>query len=725
MQNGRVCEGLRLTPVEALGTYRPPQLRRELLVLISFAHLSNQNMNQRENASPLRRLIGPLLLVLCGSLHGCALPYETARVFDLAKRTTHVEPRFFEYIKSDRLAQREARLLADQAWAEVMHTVPVVTPDYHNGFTEGFADYLYRGGSGEIPLVPPRGYWKLRFLNPRGKMAIEEWYAGFKHGVQDCQTRGIRDMWVVPTSYVSDSGSKDSGTNSGSIPTSEAELWSASESLMLGDPSALNQSDAAAKSDEKTKSDGPQQRRELLATPEGADDGAAGARNDQDSAEGDLDVEADLDVQADRNAEDDEASSLEFREMLEAATPSPSRELDGPNKADELDLFADELPADDLPTDNLPTNELPGLDVSPIDPDSSNPFSDDVSDPFTIPGDDQPPLDFDPGDLMEGDDDPVDPFSSRRGNVDRSVASADKSSKLAPSESNGDRSFFNRLRTTPKQPEKVAQPTPPRELPLKLVAEARPVKSATPADDAQESKRSINGPNKVPPMKLVAEATDATVPSGVTTASANMEIPVDGNDSLSEISSDDSLLPIIPLQVAPRDPPDEVWVVPNSGTDSEASVDSDSAVNRWDAWSPQSSDSVEPERTWTTEEDRLGELPLRVDERSREMPRITIPDPAKLTQPSGDSADAQTKRFLNFEGPQQVPQHVPAQDLIDELGMALSNTAVSVVAAEEHANGVAKSPTTSRRTEPPLKVEVRNREVHLRSKSGNQRWALD
>ena len=116
---------------------------------------------------------------------GCALTHETNRVFDLAKRTTQLEPGFYEYIRSDKVAQREARLLAQQAWAEVAANHGDATPDFKDGFLEGFADYLYRGGSGEPPVIPPRGYWHLRFLNHFGKATIGDWYEGFRQGAAD------------------------------------------------------------------------------------------------------------------------------------------------------------------------------------------------------------------------------------------------------------------------------------------------------------------------------------------------------------------------------------------------------------------------------------------------------------------------------------------------------------------------------------------------------------
>lgn len=150
-------------------------------------------------------LIGMLWLVMIfASLSGCALTNETHRVFSMAKRTTHLEPRFYEYVRSDRVAQREARLLAEQAWSEAQATMSNPSRDYENGFVEGFADYLYRGGTGEPPVIPPRGYWHLRFLNQFGKRSIHDWYDGFRDGAENCKARGIREMWIIPSSLLTE-----------------------------------------------------------------------------------------------------------------------------------------------------------------------------------------------------------------------------------------------------------------------------------------------------------------------------------------------------------------------------------------------------------------------------------------------------------------------------------------------------------------------------------------
>lgn len=180
-----------------------------------------------------------LLLLIIGMLllSGCSVTQETHRLFELAKRTTHVEPHFYEYIKNERIAQREARLLAEQAWGEFAVTAPNASRDFENGFTEGFADYLYRGGTGDPPVIPPRGYWHLRFLNHFGKSTINEWYEGFRQGAANCKARGLREMWMVPTSLILE---PDPPSNP-SVPQVQEDMWSADsdrfeEMLDLEDP---------------------------------------------------------------------------------------------------------------------------------------------------------------------------------------------------------------------------------------------------------------------------------------------------------------------------------------------------------------------------------------------------------------------------------------------------------------------------------------------------------
>ena len=50
------------------------------------------------------------------------------------------------------------------------------------GFQDGFADFLYAGGNGEPPVVPPWYYRRTVYETPEGLASTEEWFAGYRHG---------------------------------------------------------------------------------------------------------------------------------------------------------------------------------------------------------------------------------------------------------------------------------------------------------------------------------------------------------------------------------------------------------------------------------------------------------------------------------------------------------------------------------------------------------------
>jgi hypothetical protein len=101
-------------------------------------------------------------------------------------------------IDTHRITQRNDRL-AREAWAEVSQANPkhAFSPDYADGFIEGYADYLESGGNGQPPAVPPYRYRLSRYQTPEGVRAIEDWYAGFKHGAAVAQASGLREVIVL------------------------------------------------------------------------------------------------------------------------------------------------------------------------------------------------------------------------------------------------------------------------------------------------------------------------------------------------------------------------------------------------------------------------------------------------------------------------------------------------------------------------------------------------
>jgi hypothetical protein len=94
-----------------------------------------------------------------------------------------------------------ARHLAAAAWAQVRRSAPkTFSADYAEGFKDGYADYVIAGGNGEPPGVPPFRYRLTPYASPAGHQAIEDWYAGFRHGAAVARASGERENVVIPLS---------------------------------------------------------------------------------------------------------------------------------------------------------------------------------------------------------------------------------------------------------------------------------------------------------------------------------------------------------------------------------------------------------------------------------------------------------------------------------------------------------------------------------------------
>src|SRR5207247_1041528 len=94
------------------------------------------------------------------------------------------------------------RKWADDAW-KTIGSAPEGCPysvDHAQGFKDGFAEYLYEGGSGEPPPLPPRRYWSMSYQTPQGYQAVEDWFAGFRHGAWLARQGDYRKWVTVPLS---------------------------------------------------------------------------------------------------------------------------------------------------------------------------------------------------------------------------------------------------------------------------------------------------------------------------------------------------------------------------------------------------------------------------------------------------------------------------------------------------------------------------------------------
>ena len=128
---------------------------------------------------------------LCMLMTGCQLAKNVVR--NLTNETKLATEECDEHCRYYKLAQTHWDLVgkADPHYPGSM--------DYADGFKEGFTDYLEFGGSGQPPYLPPRRYWGASFRTPEGSRAIEEWFAGFRHGVRVAQETGYRQWVTMPS----------------------------------------------------------------------------------------------------------------------------------------------------------------------------------------------------------------------------------------------------------------------------------------------------------------------------------------------------------------------------------------------------------------------------------------------------------------------------------------------------------------------------------------------
>jgi hypothetical protein len=132
---------------------------------------------------------------------GCALVHDAARNVVLSIETP---------IEAHREKARDRRW-AEAAWMNVaMKGEAHYSVDYAKGFKYGFAEYLYRGGEGELVLVPPNHYRNIRYQTPEGYAAIQDWFNGYRQGSIAARDSGARNCITGPPAF--------SAAASGSIP---------------------------------------------------------------------------------------------------------------------------------------------------------------------------------------------------------------------------------------------------------------------------------------------------------------------------------------------------------------------------------------------------------------------------------------------------------------------------------------------------------------------------
>lgn len=131
-----------------------------------------------------------IVLLLCPLGSGCA------GLFRLGAGNLINEAKL---IRDNRFEQIRYSCLAREAWQNVKASCPTqaYSDDYGQGFQVGFADYLYAGGTGEPPAMPPRRYRHFHAESPQGAQARQDWYEGFRHGAFMAKKSGLRQFVVV------------------------------------------------------------------------------------------------------------------------------------------------------------------------------------------------------------------------------------------------------------------------------------------------------------------------------------------------------------------------------------------------------------------------------------------------------------------------------------------------------------------------------------------------
>jgi hypothetical protein len=117
-------------------------------------------------------------------------------------RTTIIEPALYCLCLDECVSRCRFNDLAEEAWACFQQALPdcSYSEAFADGFKAGFADYLYAGGNGEPPLVPPRPYWKPNYESPEGHQMMQDWFRGYRHGAAVARDSGYRETVVIPAS---------------------------------------------------------------------------------------------------------------------------------------------------------------------------------------------------------------------------------------------------------------------------------------------------------------------------------------------------------------------------------------------------------------------------------------------------------------------------------------------------------------------------------------------
>ncbi len=95
----------------------------------------------------------------------------------------------------------ELRSEARGVWQEVRAEYPrhAFTPDFRDGFLDGYVDYLDRGGNGSMLAEPPSKYTRhKKYYTENGNCLVKDYFLGFKYGQEIAIASGKRQFLTIP-----------------------------------------------------------------------------------------------------------------------------------------------------------------------------------------------------------------------------------------------------------------------------------------------------------------------------------------------------------------------------------------------------------------------------------------------------------------------------------------------------------------------------------------------
>lgn len=97
------------------------------------------------------------------------------------------------------------RYLAKEAWGSLQETYECMNfeKDFGRGFRQGYYD-VASGGDGCPPVLPPRRYWSVRYMNMDGRARTEAWFSGFRYGALVAEQDGVGIFMQLPISVPSE-----------------------------------------------------------------------------------------------------------------------------------------------------------------------------------------------------------------------------------------------------------------------------------------------------------------------------------------------------------------------------------------------------------------------------------------------------------------------------------------------------------------------------------------